>query len=210
MSAAPRLAYSVADYFALEAASEERYEFYSGEVFCMSGASREHGTVAFNLAGMLRDRLRGRPCQGFVSDMRVQASHSKRYFYPDLVVVCGEERYAPDAPLDTLENPTVVFEIASPSTASFDRGTKFGYYRAVPSLQAIVLVAQDRASVEVYERLDGDDWRLRAADGLNTTAQIDVLNVLLPLAEVYEGVAFPPEQDAPGGSGPTGPAPRSI
>lgn len=198
MSAAPRLAYSVEDYFALEAASAERYEFYHGEVFCMSGASSEHGTVAQNLSGMLYNALRRKPCRAFVSDLRVQVAPNARYVYPDLVVVCGEPRFAPDAPLDTLENPTVVFEIASPSTEKFDRGTKFGYYRAMPSIQAVVLVAQDRPSVEVYERAEGGSWRLHAADDLGAVARLDVLDVTLPLAEVYEGVAFPPEGDVPG------------
>jgi Uma2 family endonuclease len=198
MSAAPRLAYSVEDYFALEAATDERFEFYHGEVFCMGGASREHNAIARNLTFALHGRLRGGPCNTYGQDLRVQAARNRRYFYPDLVVVCGEEQYAPDVSLDTLLNPTVVFEIASPSTESFDRGTKFRYYREVPSIQAVVLVAQDRPSVEVYERAEDESWRLHAADDLGAIARLDVLNVTLPLAEVYEGVAFPPEGDVPG------------
>jgi len=39
MSTQPRRLYTLEEYFALELASEERYEYFDGEIFNMSGAS---------------------------------------------------------------------------------------------------------------------------------------------------------------------------
>ena len=73
------------------------------------------------------------------------------YFYPDVVVVCGEPRFEDDT-FDTLLNPVVVIEVLSPSTAAFDRGEKFEHYKQLASLQEYILISQDSVRVEHYQR----------------------------------------------------------
>ena len=50
--------------------------------------------------------------------------------------------------MDTLLNPTVIVEVLSPTTESYDRGAKFGHYRRLASLKEYVLIAQDQVLVE--------------------------------------------------------------
>ena len=81
--------------------------------------------------------------------MRVLVDATGLYTYPDVVVVCGEPEFL-DREVDTLLNPTVLFEVLSESTEAYDRGVKFGHYRKIPSLREYVMVSQDRMLVERY------------------------------------------------------------
>jgi Uma2 family endonuclease len=111
-----------------------------------------------------------------------------RYAYPDLTVVCGESRFE-DAEQDTLLNPTVIFEVLSPSTEARDRGEKWGRYRQMPSLQQYVLVSQSQPLVEVFTR-SGDVWTFHDARGLDKAVDLSSIGVALPLAEIYARVVF--------------------
>ena len=94
----------------------------------MAGASREHNLIALNLGGELRANLRDRPCETYVSDMRFLIARTGLYTYPDVVVVCGERQLQKDE-VDTLLNPTVLFEVLSPTTEAYDRGKKSAHFR---------------------------------------------------------------------------------
>lgn len=122
------------EYLAIERKAEFKSEYDNGYVYAMSGASREHNLIASNLNGQLWAELRGRPCESYAADMRARASASRSFSYPDVTVVCGEPRFL-DAEVDTLLNPTVIVEVLSPSTESYDRGRKFAHYRTLESLQ---------------------------------------------------------------------------
>jgi hypothetical protein len=84
-------------------------------------------------------------------------------------------------------------KVVSPSTEGYDRGSKFAFYRRIPSLQTYVLVAQDRPSVEVYERQpDGWQWLLSEANDLSESLSLPSIGCTLALAEVYDNVSFAP------------------
>src|SRR5689334_10624198 len=132
-SAAARTRYTPQEYLALERGSPLKHEYYNGSIFVMAGASREHNLITLNLGGELRAQLRDRPCETYVSDMRVLVARTGLYTYPDIVIVCGERQFE-DAEADTLLNPTVLFEVLSPSTEAYDRGKKSAHYRRLESL----------------------------------------------------------------------------
>ncbi len=177
------------EYLRAERAAPSKSEYYSGQVWAMSGASREHTIITFNLTVAIGTLLRGSPCQGFGSDMRVAAA-PMLYTYPDLSVVCGEQQFT-DTHGDTLVNPTVLFEILSPSTANYDRTVKFGQYRRLPSLREYILVHQDAPRVERFERYD-DVWATYECARLTDTLELSSLGISLPLSALYEGIAFAP------------------
>ena len=57
MLAKPRRHYTLEEYFALELASEEKYEYFGGEVFNISGGSASHEQmiiIIINLGGKVR------------------------------------------------------------------------------------------------------------------------------------------------------------
>lgn len=172
----------------------EKHEYCDGEVFAMAGGSPNHALVTANLTALLHVGLRPRGCRTYSSDLRVRLTESRRYVYPDLSAVCGEPEFAAEDTL-SLVNPALVAEVLSPSTETFDLGTKARLYRELPSLQALLLVRQDEPAATLYRR-DGDRWTVEDAVGLE--AHLDVLGAPLALAEVYDGATFE-AQARPGG-----------
>jgi Uma2 family endonuclease len=77
--------------------------------------------------------------------------------YPDVAVVCGPLELDPDSDA-TVTNPTLLVEVLSTSTQTFDRGEKFEHYQRIPALRAVLFVSQDEARVELRARDAQDGW----------------------------------------------------
>ena len=80
MSALPKQLYTLQEYFALDAVSDERLEFWNGEIYSMSGASKEHDGIEMNLIETLRPRLRYKGCQVFSANMRLKVPTFGNFF----------------------------------------------------------------------------------------------------------------------------------
>ncbi|MCL4247536.1 MAG: Uma2 family endonuclease [Anaerolineae bacterium] len=189
MVAARHHIWTVAQYLDYERGSNVKHEFLDGSVYAMTGASKVHNTITFNLGSHLGPQMRGRGCQGFASDMRVRTP-SGLYAYPDMSIVCGTPDVVKEVGQDTLCNPTVLFEILSPSTQAYDRGEKFRHYRSLPSLQAYVLISQSEPHIEHYARQSGDSWLLSEANGLAASVALESIGCTLSLGEIYLNVDF--------------------
>ena len=85
-------------------------------------------------------------------------------------------------------NPTVIFEVLSPSTEAYDRGEKFAHYRKLASLSEYVLISQDKPHVEHYVRQSDNQWLISEASSLQDTMHLPSINCALVLAEIYEKV----------------------
>lgn len=206
MSAAPRLRMTVEEYLAFDAAAPEgmRYEYWDGEVVpvhgydedgvtAMAGASLPHNQIVLNLAAALHGPMTRQGCRGGSSDLRVR-TEAGRYGYPDIVFVCGEPEVTDDSP-PVLLNPTLLVEVASPSTAGRDRGRKLSAYTQIEALAEYWIVETDRAEVTRVVRT-GDGWALRFEFGLGATVKSEALGVSVPLADVYrlvDGLGGPAE-----------------
>src|SRR5690242_16529859 len=142
MSTLPNTYITPEQYLEIDRQAERKSEYYDGEMFAMAGAGFAHNLLATNLIAGLHGQLRGGPCRVLPSDQRVRIGPAGRYGYPDATVVCGKAEFADDR-RDILLNPTVVIEILSPSTASFDRGFKFDAYTAITSMREYILIASD-------------------------------------------------------------------
>lgn len=193
MSAVPHAAITPREYLARERQAETKSEYVRGEVFAMSGASREHNLIAANIARHLGNQLRDRECEVYQSDMRVKVSSTGLYTYPDVTVVCSEPQFE-DAELDTLVNPKVLIEVLSPSTADYDRGGKFAHYRRLPSLLEYLLISQDRPLVEHHVRQSQDQWLLTECAAVDGTLRLASIQCELPLSEIYLKVRFEPQR----------------
>lgn len=148
------------EFLAFERASELKHEYWDGELYAMSGGTLEHSQIQTNISIALGIALRDRPCIALNSDMRVRIPVGDRYVYPDGVVVCGAAEVEDDEK-DTLVNPSVLFEVLSDSSESFDRGRKFEGYQTIATLTDYVLVAQDRVRIEHFQRRGDGSWLLR-------------------------------------------------
>ena len=177
--------FSPEEYLALERSAEVKSEYVDGVIVAMAGASRNHNVITLHIGGELDRQLRGRPCEAYVSDMRVKVGPT-HYTYPDVVVACDDIRFEDDE-LDTLVNPVAIIEVLSPSTADYDRGGKFTRYRSLSWLQEFVVVAQHRVWVERFSR-QGDTWVLRDFYDVDDTVTLDAIGCVLRLADIYAGV----------------------
>lgn len=186
---------SPAEYLAAERASPHKSEYINGRVYALAGASRVHNLIVGNTFGELRSQLRGRPCEVYVNEMRVKVEHTGMYTYPDVAGLC-EAPVFEDEEVDTLLNPSVIIEVLSPSTESYDRGGKFAHYRRLDSLREYVLIAQDVPRIEHFRR-DGDAWVLTEASSPDATLVISSLGCTLRLADIYDRVQFPEPGTAP-------------
>ena len=189
MAAVPKVRLTPAEYLGIERQAEFRSEYFAGEMFAMSGASREHNLIASNLNREIGEQLKESPCEVYTTDMRVQIP-SGLYTYPDVVVVCGTPKFEDDQ-VDTLLNPVVLIEVLSELTADYDRGTKFKHYRQIPSLREYVLVDQTVAQIEHFVRDDNGKWALTEIAGTERSLSLDSIGCQIPLSEVYRKVSFP-------------------
>ena len=131
-------------------------------------------------------RLRGKPCQVHGSELKIAVAGSIRY--PDAFIVCSPMMRG----ATIVTEPVVVFEVLSPSTATTDRIVKNQEYRDTPSIQRYVMLEQEQQAATVFARA-GDDWVGHVISGEVLLAMPEV-GVEVPLAELYEGVAFAPTE----------------
>jgi Uma2 family endonuclease len=189
MSTQPIPKSTAVEYLAFERKSEERHEFVNGEIRLMSGASRNHNRITANIGLVLGNSFKDKPCEYYLTDMRVKIDANGRYTYPDVSVVCGGPEFE-DGVFDTLLNPNALFEVLSKSTAAYDRGEKFTSYRNLPSLREYVLVSQESPAVEHFVRLEDGAWRFNPIEGLDGEIQLVTVDVRLTLQDIYDKVAF--------------------
>ena len=180
------------EYLAREREADFKSEYISGEMVAMSGASNRHETIVVNLTRELSNALRGAPCKPKGGNLRVRV-RSANYLYPDLTVVCGEPRFADREHLDTLLNPTAIFEILSESTEFKDRGIKWRLYQQIESLEHYVIVSQDTARVEIYSRHNDADWLVHTELGLDGDFSLPAIGVTLTLSDIYEDLTLVPD-----------------
>ncbi len=175
---------TAADYLVWEREQLDKHEYHLGEVFAMAGGSPRHNFLASAIGAELRAALRSRRCHLLSSDQRISAGQGERYVYADAVAVCGglktEAGHA-----DVLVNPSVVVEVLSRSTETYDRGEKWEAYQRLTSLTDYLLVGQGAARVEHYRRQDDGSWSYRV---LGPGASIALSNgATVSIDAVYEG-----------------------
>jgi Uma2 family endonuclease len=148
---------------ALEARTGERYELVDGAIYAMSGGSLDHGRLCMGLAGQMDAQPMSGPaagqCEPLPSDnkVRVRDPADKSYRYPDLSVFCGDPELH-EGTETLLTNPTLLFEVTSPTSGERDTVVKLGEYTAIPSLRAYVVIEQTRREVTVHERTGDGGW----------------------------------------------------
>jgi Uma2 family endonuclease len=179
----PRRA-SYADYLAVGQNSDHRHEFIDGVIIAMAGGSDEHNAIAGRFARLLGNRETG-SCRYYTPDQRFWIAARARGRYSDGSIICG----APDHPThddQATTNPTVVIEVLSPSSEGDDDGDKRADFQALASLEAYVLVAQDRRRVKVYRRV-GREWRATTY-GDAESFELPTLSAPIPVADIYSGI----------------------
>lgn len=186
-----KLKYTLDEYLELDHESEEKIEFWDGHIFTLAGASLIHNQIQFNALLTLGNKLRGKGCHIFPSDMRVKVPAYPPYRYPDLSALCGEAKFEKLGKQELFTNPSLIIEILSDSTAEFDRGYKFTYYKSIESLIEYVLIAQDRPHVSQFVKQSDNSWLNHEFNRMEDNFYLTSLDCELDLSELYQDVVFP-------------------
>lgn len=177
--------YSIEEYLQMENEAVEKHEYYQGEIFAMSGAGNRHNIISINIIASLFNSLKGKSCQPFGSDMRIHIPQNTLFTYTDISIICGDIVNA-DEDENTAINPTVIFEILSPSPRNYDRGMKFMLYRAIPTLKEYILVEAETVHVEQFAINKEGLWQLKEFSSQEDQLTLESLEVKLLLKDVYE------------------------
>jgi Uma2 family endonuclease len=187
MSSLPDYYLDPEEYLAIERRAEYKSEYVDGVMYAMAGGSERHNLIVGNLITEFNAQLRKTDCKVYPSDLKVRVPNSRRFFYPDVSIVCGETLFADDEQ-DVVLNPVVVVEVLSESTAAFDRGKKFQSYQQIESLQEYLLVSQDEYVVEHFLRQDDGHWLYTKAGGLDEAIALPAVKCRVSLRDVYSKV----------------------
>ena len=191
MSTQPNPYLTPEEYLAIERAAEFRSEYLDGGMYAMSGGTLNHAAIVGNTLFQLMSQLQGTKCRAFANDLRLHSAMHRMFTYPDIVVICGAPAFL-DQRRDTIVDATVIVEVLSPSTKSYDRGDKFAFYRSLPSFADYLLLAQNAVQAEHHARQPDGSWLLREFS--SPAAQIELTSVgcRLDLGSLYTTVDFEP------------------
>lgn len=179
--------YTLEEYFALEKVGDARYEYWNGEIFCMSGGSKEHARLTRNIYRWLDRVTEGKECEALMSDSPIKTPKLPPYRYPDASVVCGESQFENMHGIDALVNPVLIVEVLCSSTEEVDKEDKRIAYQAIESLQEYLLIAQDKVEVTHYTR-NGDMWFRNILTDLSARLHLTSLQQTISIDELYRGV----------------------
>lgn len=193
MSAHPRHYYTLDEYFALEHASDARFEYWDGDIICMSGGSQQHSTISGNVHYRLRIQLEGRNCRAFTADQAVKTPTFPPYRYPDATVVCGKAKFETIRGIDTLVNPILIVEVMSPTSQERDCHDKFAMYQDILSFKEYLVIAQDAPLVIQHIKQPDGSWVTTEASELTASVALSSVEGVLTLKDIYQDVQFEDE-----------------
>ncbi len=170
------------DYLEGEKLAAERHEYVDGQTYLMAGSSKRHNRIAGNCyrAFMLAGDNR---CEAFIGDIKVRVKGSKAYYYPDVVVGCAED----ESDEYYLEKPCLIVEVSSDSTIRKDYLEKSLAYQSLTSLQAYLIVAQDKPQVDMLVRTTEGGWALQQFERLEDEITLPCPVMTLSLDTIYAG-----------------------
>jgi len=170
--------------------SKTKNEYYRGEIFAMSGASYQHNQIASTLVRDIGTHLKGKGCNIFGSDLRIYTQQKSFYTYPDAVIICGDPSFIDNEFDDTVLNPTIIFEILSPSTEDFDKTIKFDFYKNIPTLKQYVLLDSQKIMVQIFTKQADNTWLIQQHDLLEDQWELTAIQYKSTIKELYDGVQF--------------------
>ncbi len=180
--------YTYEEYLALEDISDERYEYYNGEVIAMAGTTKSHNRITRNITRAVEKKFEVKGCDVFQEGIKVTIESINSYMYPDVVVSCNE-----DDKKDPyfVKNPFLIVEVLSASTEKNDRSIKLHNYRKIKSLRYYLLVSQEAPMIEVFSRQeDNAIFSYNLFEDMTDVLDFADIDMQLALKDVYEGIVF--------------------
>lgn len=183
----PEQRYTLEEYYALDKGSDRRWEYWDGEIDCMSGGSKEHAIIQGNVFKHLSHRLPER-CRVFSPDMAVKTNAAAGYAYPDLSAACNPKYEKHEVQgIDLLVNPSMIIEVTSPTSLLRDHNLKKKTYQAIEPLRDYIVIEAESMFVTHYAR-GAKQWKKHIYDEPEERIEIASVGVSLTLAEIYQGI----------------------
>ncbi len=179
-----------AEFWQLIELPQYRIEFHQNQIIgTMSYATTNHERIVSNLIFALRSLLDDDNHDVFGSNRPIYAAQCGNIYEPDVHVIQGvleEYRYAKTKTAS--QNPAIIVEVFSPSTKDFDLTEKLDGYKLIPSLKHIVFIEPNKVNIEVYNRINVDDWQSTHYSKLDD--KITLLDTPISLKRLYKKVIF--------------------
>jgi Uma2 family endonuclease len=167
--------------------SELRYEYLNGELLVMTGNTKDHADITFNLNTQIKNKLKGRKCQSFQETIFLRIKKTNTLFLPDILVTCDPNDF--DRESKFLDFPTLIIEVLSNSTEINDRNQKWQQYKQIPTLKHYLLVSQKNPLVEVYSRPNAQSlFYYQPFEGLDATVDLKEMDIQIRMSDIYEGI----------------------
>jgi len=89
-----------------------------------------------------------------------------------------------------LTNHTIIRVSTSKSTQSRDRGEKLLAYMSIPSLQAYLLLEQDKQEAQLFYRQSKGDWWIKTFNNDNEAIALPCIDKSINLTDTYKTIVF--------------------
>jgi Uma2 family endonuclease len=186
-----RIPASVDEFWSLIELPEYRFNYHQNEIICtMSYASTNHERIVRNFITAFDLTFSDKKGETFGSNRPIYAVEYEDIFECGVHLVMGglQEHHYGRVKTATL-NPSVIVEVFSDSTKSFDILNKLPCYKTMPSVQHIIYVEPNKALVSVYSR--GNKPNLWLNEDYNDLNQkIKLYGKPFSLKQLYKNVIF--------------------
>ena len=186
--------YTSEEYLALEESAIDKSEYHDGEIVPMTGGTTNHNKLALNFCRKFPLTVNGQDYETFINDVRLWIPHTRRYVYPDIIVIQGEPVYQ-GSNKTIVTNPLVIVEVLSNSTKDYDRGGKFLAYRSIPEFREYILIDQYSYHIEQFAKNSNGKWVLTEYDSDESVLTLESVEFQMPLREIYERINFEVEDE---------------
>lgn len=181
--------FTPAEYLKLEEAAEYKSEYYDGEIFAMAWTTSDHNLVNGNVYAIMNLTFSTKDCVAYINDVKLWVEARGFFAYPDVVVVCGKVKHY-ESRKDTITNPILIVEVLSDSTKEYDHGTKFKFYRSIPTLREYIMIDQYKVHVEHFSLGSEGKWVLTEHHHPDEDLRCTSVDFQIPLREIYAKVEF--------------------
>ena len=177
------------EYFTWEEQQLEKHELIDGQVYAMSGGSKNHSLLAAKFITLFTSHLEGSGCDTATSDLRVNIVGTNNYTYPDVSVTCDDRD---KTTTQYITYPCLIVEVLSKTTEAYDRGGKFRMYQNNSVLKDYLLVSSTAIEIDLYHKNDAGQWMI-INYGEGDTIELKSINLNFPIEQVYRGLNLEPE-----------------
>jgi Uma2 family endonuclease len=157
-------------------------ELDNGYIHMMAGGTGADARIQRNVFRFLAIALRGSGCSPYGSDMGVR-THDLSVRYPDVSVFCGRDTAADDG-TKAFDDPKLVVEILSESTAHYDQNNKLEEYKLLTAVDTIAFIDPGSETIRIVQRTGPQAWTDAWLDE-GTGIALPQFDLTIPRSEIF-------------------------